>query len=137
MPVLFDWHVIFNIAYPFFKEILFLSISPLSKVKYYAIRRVSNKRISTFSQFLWVLNQSVLSDSTIDSFIEYLDAVVSSNLLCKQQNFELLNLVKNYQIHSYLSEKQKQTMSFSLWSLSYRKNYNCKTYESSYRVSKI
>ena len=51
--------------------------------------------------FLWVLNQLVLSDSNIDSFIENVETVVSANLPCKQQNLELFNLAKNYQIHSH------------------------------------
>ena len=50
---------------------------------------------------MWVLNQPVLSDSTTDFFIEYLDSAASANLPCKQQNLELFSLVKNYQIHPH------------------------------------
>ena len=70
--------------------------------QYYAIRIEFQVRGPPHvHSFLWVLNQSVLSDSTIDSFIEYLDTVVSANLPCKQQNLELFNLAKNFQIHSH------------------------------------
>lgn len=104
MPILFYWHVIFNIVYSLFlKEILLIFTNPLSKVKYYAIRIEFQVRESPNVRnllFLCVLNQLVLSDSTIDSFIEYPDTVVSANFSCKQQYLKLFNLVKNYDTHS-------------------------------------
>lgn len=83
MPIIFHWHVIKK-----------------SKLFYYK-NRVSSKRTHTRSQFLWVLNQPVLSESTRDSFTKHFATAAFANLLYKQQGLTLLNFVKNYQIQSH------------------------------------
>ena len=79
----------------FFKEILLISTSPLSKVKYYAIRIEFQVRGSPHvHSFMRVLNPPLLLHSTINSFIEYLETVVSANLPCKQENWNCSILLK-------------------------------------------
>ena len=78
----------------FFLKIPLISTSPLSKVKYFAIRIEFQVGGSLHAHsFLWVLNQPALSDSTIDSFIEYFDpviSVISANLPCKTAKFGIV-----------------------------------------------
>ena len=88
------WNVTFSIMYKVFKKILLISSSPLSKIKYYVIRTEFQVKGPVYvPSLLWALNQPVLSESTINSLIEYLDSVVCANLPYNEQDLKLFNLV--------------------------------------------
>ena len=91
------WYVTFSIMYQFFKKILLTSSSPLSRIKYYMIRiEFQVKSPPYVLSFLKVLNQPVISESTMGSFIEYLDSVVCANLPYKEQDlFNIFNPIQD------------------------------------------
>ena len=86
----------------FFKEILVITSGTLSKAVYYGIRIQFHVGGSPHvHSFLWVLNQHVLFELTIDIYIDYLDSVVTPNLLLKDEDPELFNLEQSYHVHSH------------------------------------
>ena len=77
-----------------FQKNLLISSSPLSKIKYYVIRTEFQVKGPVYvPSLLWALNQPVLSESTINSLIEYLDSVVCANLPYNEKDLKLFNLV--------------------------------------------
>lgn len=73
-----------------------ISVSSLSKVKYFAIRVEFQVRGSPHvHSFLWLFNQPVLFESNIDVFIDYLGSVATANYLSKMkiQNCSTLLIV--------------------------------------------
>ena len=91
------WYVTFSIMYQFFKNILLISSSPLSRIKYYMIRiEFQVKSPPYVLSFLRVLNQPVISESTMGSFIEYLDSVVCANSPYNEQNlFDIFHPIQD------------------------------------------
>ena len=98
MPILFYWHVIFNIVYSLFlKEILLIFTNPLSKVKYYAIRIEFQVKESPHIQFFfcgfWISLYYLIQ---LYSF--YLDTVVSAN---SSDSFTIIAKPINYNYKTY------------------------------------
>ena len=75
---------------------------PLGIVKYYAIRAEFQFRGSThIHSFLWALNAPTIAKTTINEYVEFLDAVVCGNLPSEEGDPHLYQLVKTFQIHCH------------------------------------
>ena len=79
----------------FFKEILIIRDGPLGIVKYYAIRAEFQFRGSThIHSFLWALNAPTIAKTTINEYVEFLDAAVCGNLPSEEGDPHLYQLVE-------------------------------------------
>ena len=75
---------------------------PLGIVKYYAIRAEFQFRGSThIHSFLWALNAPTIAKTTINEYVEFLDAAVCGNLPSEEGDPHLYQLVKIFQIHCH------------------------------------
>ena len=83
----------------FFKTIIING--PLGKTLYYAIRVEFQLRGSPhIHSFVWILNAPVLCKENINEYKTFIDATVKADMPDKDENPELFNLVKTYQVHS-------------------------------------
>ena len=84
----------------FFKEIVV--DSPLGKTKYYAIRVEFQVRGSPHVHcFLWVANAPVLTLKNKEEYEGFVDQIVNAFLPDRNENPELHDLVKLYQLHRH------------------------------------
>ena len=82
----------------FFEEIVV--DGPLGKTKYYAIRVEFKVRGSPHvHSFLWVDNAPVLTSNNKEEYVAFVDQIVHAILPDRNENPELHNLVKLYQLH--------------------------------------
>ena len=82
----------------FFREVILIS-GPLSNVNYYAIRVEFQVRGSPHvHSCLWVHNSPTI-DGDQDLYVKYLDSVISANMPSQNDDPELYELVKTYQVH--------------------------------------
>lgn len=98
-PVLLARHFQYRVEV-FFKEIVV--DGPLGKVKYHAIRVEFQCRGSPHvHSFLWVIDAPRLRKEIKDEYTAYFDAIIKVHLPNRNDEPELYNLVKSYQIHSH------------------------------------
>ena len=96
-PVLVVRHFQFRVEV-FYKEIIL--DGPLGKTNYYVIRVEFQVRGSPhIHSFIWIVNSPTLY--TIDSYIEWLDKMISAELPNVAEEPELFELVKTYQLHRH------------------------------------
>ena len=106
-PVLVAWHFQYRVEV-FFKEIVV--DGPLGKTKYYAIPVEFQVRGSPhIHSFIWILKAPHLTKETKNEYIKWVDAIIRADLPSSNNEPELCNLVKNYQIyrHSKTCRKYK------------------------------
>ena len=90
----------------FFKEIVV--DGPLGKTIYFAIRVEFQQRGSPhIHSFLWILNAPFLSSDTIPAYKVFVDSVIKASLPENDEDPELFNLVKTYQIHTHTKSCKK------------------------------
>ena len=85
----------------FFKEIV--TDGPIGKTKYYAIHTEFQVRGSPHIHcFLWIWNAPALSESTVDDdYVAFVDKIVHAFLPNKNENPDLHELLKLYQLHRH------------------------------------
>ena len=84
----------------FFKEIILNG--PLGNVKYHVIRVEFQVRGSPHVHvFLWIVNPPVLTESTKEEYIVFVDSIVRADLPNSELEPGLFNLVKTYQVHTH------------------------------------
>ena len=54
-----------------------------------------------YTPFLWVIDASVLTEDTKNEYLTYIDHIVKAQLPDRENETELYELVKTYQIHSH------------------------------------
>ena len=90
----------------FFKEIVI--DGSLWKTKYYAIRVEFQVRGSPHMDcFLWVVYALVLTSKNEEDYVAFVDQVVHAFLCDRNENPELHNLVKLYQLHRHSRTRRK------------------------------
>ena len=100
-PVVVAKHFQFRLE-RLFKDVLLNSNDPIGKIVYHAIRIEFQFRGSPHAHcFIWINNCSVLTEETIDSYLEFLDKYVHAYLPDKVSQPELHHLVKSYQTHAH------------------------------------
>ncbi|XP_066910247.1 uncharacterized protein [Clytia hemisphaerica] len=98
-PVLVARHFQYRVEV-FFKEIVL--DGPLGKTTYYAIRVEFQVRGSPhIHSFLWILNAPTLTPETKSEYVEFVDKIIKVCLPSQQEDPELFNLVKTYQLHRH------------------------------------
>ena len=98
-PVLLARHFQYRVE-NFFKEIVMNG--ELGKIKYYAIRVEFQTRGSPHVHcLLWAENVIELTDSTKQEYIQHIDKVISVNFPRANENSDLADLVKKFQVHSH------------------------------------
>ena len=98
-PVLFVRHFQYQVEV-FFKEIVV--DGPLGKTKYYAIRVEFQVRGSPHVYcFLWVADAPVSTSNNKEEYVAFVDQIVHASLPERNENPELHNLVKLYQLHRH------------------------------------
>ena len=106
-PVLVARHFQYRVEV-FFKEIII--DGPLGKTKYYAIRVEFQVRgLPHVHCFLWVMNAPVLNSDNKEEYVAFVDQIVHAFLRDRNENPELHELVKFYQLqrHSKTCMKYK------------------------------
>ena len=84
----------------FFKIVLLHG--PLGKIQYYAIQIEFRVRGSPhIHSSHWILNLPKLKKINIDDYRKWVDSAISSDLLHPNNEPELFELAKNYQIHHH------------------------------------
>ena len=105
-PVLLARHFQYRVEL-FFKTILI--DGPVGKTVYYAIRVEFQLRGSPhIHSFLWVLNAPTLKEDNIPQYIEFVDGIVKAVMPNRNEDPELFDLVKTFQIHSHSRSCQKR-----------------------------
>ncbi|XP_066925712.1 uncharacterized protein [Clytia hemisphaerica] len=98
-PVLVARHFQYRVEV-FFKTIVL--DGPLGKTTFYAIRVEFQVRGSPhIHSFLWILNAPVLTKETKDEYIMFIDKIIKVYLPSVEEDPELFNLVKTYQLHRH------------------------------------
>ena len=98
-PVLVARHFQYRVEI-FFKEIVINS--PLGKTKYYVIRVEFQVRGSPhIHSFLWMVNAPTLTKDNKEEYIEFVDNIIHAVLPDENEQPELYNLVKTYQMHRH------------------------------------
>uniref|UniRef100_A0A7M5V9S6 ATP-dependent DNA helicase n=2 Tax=Clytia hemisphaerica TaxID=252671 RepID=A0A7M5V9S6_9CNID len=98
-PVLVARHFQYRVEV-FFKTIIL--DGPLGKTTFYAIRVEFQVRGSPhIHSFLWILNAPVLTKETKVEYIEFLDKIIKVDLPSQEEDPDLFNLVKTYQLHRH------------------------------------
>ena len=81
---------------------LLVANGPLGKTKYYAIRVEFQVRGSPhFHSFIWIENAPKLTARKIDNYILWVDSIISAKLPDIDNDPQLHDLVKTYQIHRH------------------------------------
>ena len=107
-PVLVVRHFQYRVEV-FFKEIVV--DGPLGKIKYYAIRIIKYYADSPHvHRFLWVANAPVLTSNNKEEYVAFVDQIVRAFLPDRNENPELHNLVKLYQLHRHSKTCRKYKM---------------------------
>ena len=123
-PVLLARHFQYRVEC-FCKEIVLNG--PLGKVKYYIIRVEFQYRGSPHVHCLiWVENMPVLTEDSIDDYVEFVDSIISANI--PEEECELKQLVKKYQIHHHSKTCKKyhaRECRFNFGQFFSKKNNNC------------
>ena len=74
----------------------------MGKTKYYVIRVEFQVRGSPHVHcFLWLANAPVLTSNNKEEYVAFVDQIVHAFLLDRNENPELHNLVKLYQLHRH------------------------------------
>ena len=95
-----------NFQFRVFTEIII--DGPLGKVKYHAIRVEFQFRNSPhLHSFLWVIDAPVLTKDTKNEYLTYIDHIIKAQLPDRENDPELYELVKTYQIHSHSKSCRK------------------------------
>ena len=84
----------------FFRETV--TDGPLGKINYYAIRvefQVSGS--PHIHCFIWILNVPVLNENNLDEYVSFVDKTVHVYLPNKNENPDLHELGKLYQLHRH------------------------------------
>ena len=82
----------------FFKDIILEG--PLGKTKYYAIRIEFQERGSPHAHsFIWIVNPPNIQDE--DGYISFIEKTINAHLPDPQNDSELFELVKTYQVHAH------------------------------------
>ena len=98
-PVLVARHFQYRVEF-FFKEIVI--DGPIGKTKYFAIRIEFQVRGSPHIHcFLWIWKAPILSQDTVDDYVAFVDKIVHASLPNKNENPDLHELVKLYQLHRH------------------------------------
>ena len=98
-PVLVARHFQYRVEV-FFKEIII--DGPLGKTKYYAIHVEFQVRgLPHVHCFLWMLNAPVLISDNKEEYVAFVDQIVHAFLPDRDENPELHELVKLYQLHRH------------------------------------
>ena len=98
-PVLVARHFQYRVE-AFFKEIVV--DGPLGKTKDYAIHVEFQVRGSPHVHcFLWVANATVLTSNNKEEYVAFVDQIVHAFLPDRNENPELHNLVKLFQLHRH------------------------------------
>ena len=96
-PVLVARHFQYKVEV-FFKDIIF--DGPLGKTKYYAICIEFQERGSPHvHSFIWILNPPNIQDEA--AYISLIEKTINAQLPDPQNDSELFELVKTYQVHSH------------------------------------
>ena len=81
---------------------LFVLDGPLGKTQYYAIRVEFQVRGSPhIHSFIWVLDAPILTEETVEDYVQWVDSIISAQLPDHQINPSLHHLVKTYQMHRH------------------------------------
>ena len=98
-PVLVARHLQYKVEV-FFKEIII--DGPLGKTKHYAIRVEFQARSSPHVHcFLWVIDAPLLNSDNKVEYVAFVDQIVHAFLPDRNENQELHELVKLYQLHRH------------------------------------
>ena len=98
-PVLVARHFQYRVEC-FFRQIVI--DGPLGKTKYYAIRVEFQVRGSPQIRcFICILNASVLNENNVNEYVSFVDEIVHPYLPNKNENPDLYELVKLYQLHRH------------------------------------
>ena len=98
-PVLVARHLQHRVEV-FFKEIII--DGPLGKTKYYAIRVEFQARGSPHVHcFLWAIDAPLLNSDNMEEYVAFVDQIVHAYLPDRNENPELHELVKLYQLHRH------------------------------------
>ena len=98
-PVLVARHLQHRVEV-FFKEII-IDV-PLGKTKYYAIRVEFQARGSPHVHcFLWAIDAPLLNSDNMEEYVAFVDQIVHVYLPDRNENPELHELVKLYQLHRH------------------------------------
>ena len=86
----------------FFSEVLLSQSNPIGKIIYYALRIEFQMRGSPhLHALIWTADCPKLTSENKDTFVEFIDKHVQSNLPCEKDEPELHQLVKTYQKHNH------------------------------------
>ena len=98
-PIIVARHFLYRVEV-FFKEIII--DGPLGKTKYYAIHVEFQVRgLPHVHCFLWMLNAPVLISDNKEEYVAFVDQIVHAFLPDRNENPELHELAKLYQLHRH------------------------------------
>ena len=106
-PVVVAKHFQFRLE-RLFKDLLLNSNDPIGKILYHAIRIEFQFHGSPHAHcFIWISNCPIITEETIDSYLEFLDKYVHAYLPEEVSQPELHHLVKSYQTHAHSKTYRK------------------------------